>query len=82
MDAALKAYKKTGVTRIVEGSRNCYAGLDTSRANRNVGRDVEYCIAYAISSLMIDSEISKAMNFPPSPNLNSADVVVRAMFVF
>jgi len=81
MGAALKTYKKTGVSGIVDGMNNCYAGLDTRQANRNVGRDVEYCVAYALSSLVIDGEISKAMNFPPSQYLNNVDVAVKAMFV-
>lgn len=81
MGAALKTYKSGGVTGIVEGARNCCAGLDTSLANRNVGCDVEYCVAYVLSAFVIDSEISKAMNFPANDALSNVNVAVMAMYV-
>jgi hypothetical protein len=81
MDAALKTYRATGTTGLVDESQNCYAGLDIAPTNRSMGRDVEYCIAYEFSAAMIDSAASKANAFPPTEKLEFTPVMVRAMAV-
>lgn len=80
MSAALKTYKSNGALGLVSDSKNCYAGLDTSRTNKNVGRDVEYCISFELSSVIIDREVSAAMSVPRNEYLSSFDVFTRAMF--
>lgn len=80
MNAALKTYKSNGTTGMIEASKNCYAGLDTSYRNKNVGRDVEYCITYEISSKVIDEKVCEAMNFPLNEYFSTIDVAMRAMY--
>lgn len=79
MDVALKTYKESGIAGLVSESQSCYAGLDTRFTNKNVGRDVEYCVSYELSSVIIDREVCKAMNFPRNEYLGSPDVFTRAM---
>lgn len=79
MGTAIKTYRARGMTGLVDESRNCFAGLDTSARNRNVGRDVEYCIAYELSATTIDREVGKATQFPPTAGLEFLNVMTRAM---
>ena len=81
MRAAVKTYRASGAVGLAVEARNCYAGLDTSTRNKNMGRDVEYCIAYEYSSAKIDDGMSKAMNFPPTQSLGLEGVVQRAMAI-
>jgi hypothetical protein len=80
MDAALATYRKTGVTGLVQEAENCYAGLDTSRRNKHVGRDVEYCISYVVSSAVIDKEASRAINAPQNEYFTNGELLLKAMY--
>lgn len=81
MTAALKTYASNGVSGMVDQVNNCNAGLDTRPGNKNLGRDVEYCIAYEMSAAIIDREAAKDGNFPRSGAFDGNKVMVRAMLL-
>lgn len=80
MDTAVSTYKKSGVTGLIKESENCYAGLDTSRRNAHVGRDVEYCVSYVVSSAVIDKEMSRANNAPQNEYFTNGELLLKAMY--
>lgn len=80
MDAAVSTYKKSGVTGLIKESENCYAGLDTSRRNGHVGRDVEYCVSYVVSSAVIDKEMSRANSAPQNEYFTNGELLLKAMY--
>jgi hypothetical protein len=68
MSSAVKTYKAAGAAGLVDAMNNCYAGLDTSRRNPNLGRDVEYCVALDAAASVIDnrqpeSERNESLDF-------------------
>jgi len=79
MNSALKTYRSSGMVGLTGEAQNCYSGLDTTLRNRNMGRDVEYCIAYEFSAAVIDAQASAAMSLPPTESLDYTNVMLRAM---
>ena len=81
IDDAVSTYKKSGVTGLIKESENCYAGLDISRFNKHVQRDVEYCVSYVVSSAVIDKEMSHAINAPQNEYFTNGELLLKAMYV-
>jgi hypothetical protein len=78
-DAASSTYKSKGIPGVEGEAKNCYAGLDTTRINKNVGRDVEYCIAFEIASALIDQRMS-VDTAARSAYLNINEITARAVY--
>lgn len=76
--ATLQAHKQNGVDGLIAQTENCYAGLDTSRANRNVGKDVEYCVAVDIASMIVDGKKAQANGKDRTGYFSTENVFVRA----
>lgn len=76
MDQAVSTFKAKGIPGLEEAARSCYAGMDYSRRNVNVGRDVEYCVSYELASTIIDRDNAKATNGARSAYFK--DVLLRS----
>jgi hypothetical protein len=74
VDKAITTYKSQGLAGLAAEAQNCYAGLDTSFRNKNVSRDVEYCVALEIASSKINHSGKQRHAY-----LDGGEVLLRAM---
>lgn len=70
---AVDVYKEGGIDALAAASKNCYAGLNATRTNKNAGRDIEYCFALEVAGANID----KAGTVP---YLNAREVLMRGVY--
>ncbi len=56
--AGVSAYNSGGLAAVASASENCFKGLDIGWQNKDVQRDVEYCIALESTGLVIHNTAS------------------------
>lgn len=75
-EQAIQTYKTKGADALVADGESCHAGLDLARTNKNLARDVEYCIAFEIAATLIDQKTAN----PHHPYWANGNTFLRGMY--